>query len=174
MTRRETRAAQADFEDFVRARTPALSRTAYLLTGDAHLAEDLVQTALFKAARAWHRIDGDPEPYVRRTMYHQNVSWWRRRRHVTEHGLGSYDAPHRADEVAAADLRVPLREALDRLTPRQRSVVVLRYVEDLTERETADALGIRPGSVKSIAREALAKLRTTSPGLADLAGGGAR
>ncbi|HYF72054.1 MAG TPA: sigma factor, partial [Nocardioides sp.] len=52
------------FHAFVVARTPALSRTAYLLTGDAHLAEDLVQTALFKAAKSWHRIDGDPEPYV--------------------------------------------------------------------------------------------------------------
>ncbi len=59
------------------ARTPALSRTAYLLTGDAQLAEDLVQTALFKAARAWHRIDGQPEAYVRRILYTQNVSWWR-------------------------------------------------------------------------------------------------
>ena len=70
------------------ARTPALSRTAYLLTGDAHLAEDLVQTALFKAAQSWHRIQGDPEPYVRRILYTQNISWWRSRKHVREHQLG--------------------------------------------------------------------------------------
>lgn len=68
-------AARADYEEFVRARASALARTAYLLTGDAHLAEDLVQTALFKAAKSWHRIDGDPEPYVRRILYTQNVSW---------------------------------------------------------------------------------------------------
>ena len=64
--------ARVAFDEFVRARTPALARTAYLLTGDAHLAEDLVQTALFKAARAWHRIEGDPEPYVRR---HHETFW---------------------------------------------------------------------------------------------------
>ena len=72
--------AEHRFREFVHARTPALSRTAYLLTGDAHLAEDLVQTALFKAAKAWHRIEGDPEPYVRRILYTQNVSWWRSRK----------------------------------------------------------------------------------------------
>ena len=69
-----------DFTAYVAARTPALSRTAYLLTDDAHLAQDLVQAALFKAAKAWHRIDDDPEPYVRRILYTQNVSWWRQRK----------------------------------------------------------------------------------------------
>ena len=76
-----------EFRAFVVARTPALSRTAYLLTGDAQLAEDLVQTALFKAARSWHRIQGDPEPYVRRILYTQNVSWWRQRK-LKESALG--------------------------------------------------------------------------------------
>ena len=113
---------------------PALSRTAYLLTGDAHLAEDLVQTALFKAAKSWHRIQGDPEPYVRRILYTQNISWWRSRRHVREHQLGAYDeaAPH-----PDADLRLSLEQALARLTTRQRTVLVLRYFEDLTEAQTA-------------------------------------
>ena len=82
-----------DFHAFVVARTPALSRTAYLLTGDAQLAEDLVQTALFKAARAWHRIDGQPEAYVRRILYTQNVSWWRPAPARSRPALGSYDAP---------------------------------------------------------------------------------
>jgi len=92
-----TASGQADFDTFVAARAPALGRTAYPLTGDAHLAEDLVQTALFKAARVWHRIEGDPEPYVRRILYTQNVSWWRSRRH-REVGLGRYDAPAAAPD----------------------------------------------------------------------------
>ena len=69
-----------DFETFVAARAAALSRTAYLLTGNHHDAEDLVETTLFKAARSWHRLKGEPEPYVRRIMYNENVSRWRRRR----------------------------------------------------------------------------------------------
>jgi RNA polymerase sigma-70 factor (sigma-E family) len=155
-----------DFHAFVVARTPALSRTAYLLTGDAHLAEDLVQTALFKAAKAWHRIDGDPEPYVRRILYTQNVSWWRARKH-REVALGSYDAPA---ATADADVRLTLEQALARLTARQRTVLVLRYFEDLTEVEAGRALGIGAGTVKSIARQALARLRTLAPELSELIG----
>ncbi|WP_245156049.1 SigE family RNA polymerase sigma factor [Nocardioides sp. 503] len=157
---------QHDFDAFVVARTPALSRTAYLLTGDAHLAEDLVQTALFKAAKAWHRIEGDPEPYVRRILYTQNVSWWRQRR-LQETSLGSYDG---ASPGVDADLRLSLEQALARLTTRQRTVLVLRYFEDLTEVQTGQALGIGSGTVKSICRQALARLRTLSPDLAELIG----
>ncbi|MCW2853622.1 MAG: sigE 7 [Nocardioides sp.] len=157
---------QHDFDAFVVARTPALSRTAYLLTGDAHLAEDLVQTALFKAAKAWHRIEGDPEPYVRRILYTQNVSWWRQRR-ITETALGSYDGPVPGGDV---DLRLSLEQALARLTTRQRTVLVLRYFEDLTEVQTGYALGIGSGTVKSICRQALARLRALAPELAELIG----
>ena len=158
--------AEQRFREFAYARTPALSRTAYLLTGDAHLAEDLVQTALFKAAKAWHRIEGDPEPYVRRILYTQNVSWWRARR-LKETALGSYDAPA---EVVDPDLRLTLEAALSRLTARQRTVLVLRYFEDLTEVQAAAVLGIRPGTVKSIGRQALARLRALAPELAQLVG----
>jgi len=154
-----------DFHAFVVARTPALSRTAYLLTGDAHLAEDLVQTALFKAARHWRRIQGAPEAYVRRILYTQNVSWWRSRRHVREQALGTYDAPAAASD---SDLRLSLEQALARLTVRQRTVLVLRYFEDLTEVQTAQALGIGAGTVKSITRQALGRLRTLAPELAEL------
>jgi RNA polymerase sigma-70 factor (sigma-E family) len=167
VTHGDARTAEQQFRDFVHARTPALSRTAYLLTGDAHLAEDLVQKALLKAAKAWHRIDGDPEPYVRRILYTQNVSWWRSRR-LTETALGSYDVP--ASDTADSDLRLTLEQALARLTTRQRTVLVLRYFEDLTEVQTGAVLGIRPGTVKSIARQALARLRTLSPELAQLVG----
>ena len=155
-----------EFHAFVVARTPALSRTAYLLTGDAQLAEDLVQTALFKAARAWHRIDGQPEAYVRRILYTQNVSWWRARRH-TETALSLYDAPAAA---ADTDLRLSLEQALARLTTRQRTVLVLRFFEDLTEVQTGAALGIGSGTVKSITRQALGRLRTLAPELAELIG----
>ena len=158
---------EQDFHAFVVARTPALSRTAYLLTGDAHQAEDLVQTALFKAAKSWHRIEGDPEPYVRRILYTQNVSWWRSRRHVREHQLGAYDAPANQPD---ADLRISLEQALAGLTTRQRTVLVLRYFEDLTERQTAAELGIGVGTVKSISRQALARLRALAPDLAEHVG----
>ena len=155
-----------EFHAFVVARTPALSRTAYLLTGDAQLAEDLVQTALFKAARAWHRIDGQPEAYVRRILYTQNVSWWRARRH-TETALSLYDAPAAAEDT---DLRLSLEQALARLTTRQRTVLVLRFFEDLTEVQTGAALGIGSGTVKSITRQALGRLRTLAPELVELIG----
>ena len=158
--------AEDDFHAFVVARTPALSRTAYLLTGDAHLAEDLVQTALFKAARNWQRIQASPEAYVRRILYTQNVSWWRARR-VKETALGSYDAPA---APADPDLRLTLEPALARLTTRQRTVLVLRYFEDLTEVQAAEVLGIGAGTVKSIARQALGRLRVLSPELAELIG----
>ena len=159
--------AEDDFHAFVVARTPALSRTAYLLTGDAHLAEDLVQAALFKAARRWERIQGSPEAYVRRILYTQNVSWWRSRRHVQETPVASYDAPAPA---ADTDLRITLEQALAGLTTRQRTVLVLRYLEDLTEVQTAAILGIGAGTVKSITRQALARLRTLAPELAELVG----
>lgn len=159
--------SEHEFHAFVVARTPALARTAYLLTGDAHLAEDLVQTALFKAAKAWHRIEGDPEPYVRRILYTQNISWWRRKR-VKEQALGGYDEP--AAPASDPDLRLSLEQALARLTEKQRTVLVLRYFEDLTEVQAAHALGVSPGTVKSTTRQALARLRTLAPDLAELIG----
>ncbi|HYF73899.1 MAG TPA: sigma-70 family RNA polymerase sigma factor, partial [Nocardioides sp.] len=121
----------------------------------------------FKAAKSWHRIDGDPEPYVRRILYTQNVSWWRQRKHVREQALGSYDVPARPVDP---DLRLTLEDALRRLTTRQRTVLVLRYFEDLTEVQTAAVLGIGAGTVKSIGRQALARLRALAPELAELVG----
>ena len=157
---------RSGFDQFVKARGPALARTAYLLTGDHHLAEDLVQAALVQTAKHWERIETSPEAYARRTMYHQNISWWRRRR-IKETSLESYDAP-----VAASDptIRLTLEQALRRLTPRQRTVLVLRYFEDLTEVQTAAELGISSGAVKSMSRDALRRLRDLAPELADLVG----
>jgi RNA polymerase sigma-70 factor (sigma-E family) len=150
-------ADEAAFNDFVVARTPALTRTAYLLTHDHQLAEDLVQTALFKAARAWDRIEGEPEPYVRRILYTENISRWRRRRHLIETYPPGYDAPAAAGPDP--DVHVSLERALGRLTVRQRTVLVLRYYEDLTEAETAQVLGCAVGTVKAHAHHALRALR---------------
>ncbi|WP_343050293.1 SigE family RNA polymerase sigma factor [Nocardioides ungokensis] len=125
-----------------------------------------MQTALFKAARSWQRIQGSPEAYVRRILYTQNISWWRTRR-VKETALGSYDVPTATGD---ADLRITLEQALAGLTTRQRTVLVLRYFEDLTEVQTAATLGIGAGTVKSITRQALARLRTLAPELAELVG----
>ena len=159
---------EAGFAEFVAARTGALARTAYLLTGDHHLAEDLVQTALFQAARHWERIEGHPEAYVRRILYHQNISWWRRRK-VRETSLGRYDVPVAGSDT---DLRLTLDDALRRLTPKQRTMLVLRYFEDLTETQTAHELGIGVGTVKSTTRQALQRLRTLAPELQELIGAG--
>jgi RNA polymerase sigma-70 factor (sigma-E family) len=159
-------ADRSAFDEFVHARGPALARTAYLLTGDHHLAEDLVQASLVQAARHWERIDTSPEAYVRRTMYHQNISWWLRRR-LAESPLESHDA---AAPPSDPTLRLTLEDALRRLTARQRTVLVLRYFEDLTEVQTAAVLGISSGAVKSMTRQALGRLRVLAPELADLVG----
>lgn len=157
---------EAGFNDFVAARTAALSRTAYLLTGDHHLAEDLLQAALLQAARHWERIHTAPEAYVRRVLYNQNVSWWRRRK-LRETSFGTYDA---AAPASSPDLRLTLEDALARLTAKQRTVLVLRYFEDLTEVQAAAALGISAGTVKSMTRQALARLRVLAPELSELIG----
>jgi RNA polymerase sigma-70 factor (sigma-E family) len=152
---------EADFEQFVTARSPALLRTAYLLTGNHQDAEDLVQAALVKAVPAWGRVR-EHEPYVRRILVHESVSRWRRRRwretsteSLPELGVGAVDV----------DTRLALRQALGRLAPRQRAVIVLRYFEDLTEAQTADVLQISVGTVKSQSRDALARLRALVPDL---------
>lgn len=163
--------AAESFQAYVRGRTAALSRVAYLLTGDAHLAEDLVQETLLRVVGRWSRIlaGGDPDAYVRRVLYHQHVSLWRR---GGARPVLVPDPPERPgpDEAAAVTASVALRAALARLAPRQRAVLVLRYFEDLTEVQTADALGIGPGTVKSIGRQALARLRQLAPELAELVG----
>ncbi|MFF5228756.1 SigE family RNA polymerase sigma factor [Dactylosporangium sp. NPDC000521] len=158
--------AEESFLAYVRERVAALSRIAFLLTGDRHLAEDLVQETLLRVAGRWGRIaaGGDPDPYVRRTLYHQHVSAWRRHRGRTVHVEHPPDRPG-PDESDAVTGGVAVRAALARLAPRQRAVIVLRYFEDLTEAQTADILGCRVGTVKSQTRDALARLRAIAPEL---------
>jgi RNA polymerase sigma-70 factor (sigma-E family) len=153
---------EESYRAFVAARYTALRRTAYVLTGNHHDAEDRVQTALMKAAGVWRRIEERPEPYVRRIMYHENVSAWRRRR-VTEEPLGSHDSPLEVGD--SADDRLVLAEALSRLTPKQRTVLVLRYYEDLTEQQAAAVMGVRVGTIKSQTRHALMRVRELAPEL---------
>ena len=158
------------FHEFVVHRSPALSRTAYLLTGDHQLAEDLLQGALARTYRHWRRIRaGDPEAYVRRVMYHQQVSWWRRRRFTEQleaepAGRPRDDHPDHSDATA---LRLALATALRQLTPRQRAVVVLRFYEDLTEAQVAAVLGCSVGTVKRHGHDAMRRLRTLAPDLVD-------
>jgi len=151
-------ADESEFDGFVEGRSPALLRSAYLLVQDEGLAEDLLQTALTKAWFAWRRIE-EPEAYVRRIMVTTSASWWRRRWHretPTEVPQDPSSAVRREEPVDAQDLWV----AIGHLPRRQRAVVVLRYLEDRTEVETADLMGCSVGTVKSQCAKALAKLRS--------------
>ena len=149
-----------DFRAYVAARSPALLRTAYLLTGSRPDAEDLLQTALAKTFLSWGRIrerealDG----YVRRIMVNTRTSWWRRRK-VDERPTGWLPETAGRDHTADLDLHDVLWTALAALPPRQRAAVVLRYYEDLSEAETAAVLGVSVGTVKSTTSRALARLR---------------
>uniref|UniRef100_A0AAU2JQ40 SigE family RNA polymerase sigma factor n=1 Tax=Streptomyces sp. NBC_00049 TaxID=2903617 RepID=A0AAU2JQ40_9ACTN len=152
---------EAQFQSFVAARWTHLVRTAYLLTGDPHDAEDVTQTALAKAYRSWRRVSrmDSPEAYVRRMLVSCNTDRFRKRR-VPERLMESVPETAARDTAAVwADERNVLMAALAGLPARQRAVVVMRYWEDLSEAETADVLGCSPGTVKSQASKALAKLR---------------
>jgi len=157
--------AGVPFEAFVVAQGDRLLRTAYLLTRDHALAEDLLQTALTKAWTAWRRIETDPEPYVRKIMVNTYATWWRRRWNGERPAAVLPDVVSPSEIDGHADRR-DLWTALGRLPRRQRAVVVLRYYEGLTEPETAAVLGCSVGTVKSQASRALAKLRV-DPALAD-------
>jgi RNA polymerase sigma-70 factor (sigma-E family) len=146
------------FAEFVTVRSPRLLRTAYLLTHDWAAAEDLLQTALVKAWSAWRRLDGDPEPYVRRILVNTYSSWWQRRWRG-EQATGEVPESTLDDPHATVDERDRVWRALLRLPRRQRAVVVLRYFEDLPEVEIAELLGVSAGTVKSQAAKGLAKLR---------------
>jgi RNA polymerase sigma-70 factor (sigma-E family) len=165
-------AARGSFEEFVRARSGVLGRTAFLLTGNRHDAEDLLQAALARVAVRWERVD-DAESYVRRVLYTQAVSRWRLLRRRPAEALG-HSPPQPAVADADVEVRVVLQQALRRLTPRQRAVLVLRFYEDRSETATAELLGCAVGTVKSQTRHALARLRAVSPELADLVGDRAR
>ena len=156
-------AGRESFETWAGSRQQALVQSAYLLTGDFHRAEDLVQEALVKAAARWDSLaEGNPDAWVRTVVYRGHVSLWRRYRREV------FTTPREQAVPAAGETVLVLREALRRLTPRQRAVLVLRYVEDRSLAETADILGITVGSVKKHASVAFARLRTIAPELEEL------
>jgi RNA polymerase sigma-70 factor (sigma-E family) len=158
-----------DFAGFVEARERALQRTAWLLTGDWALAQDLVQTALARSWSRWDRINkrDDPEIYVRKVMLN-TWSTWRRRRWRGEQAFGVLpERPAPGDIAAEVAARVAVGQALGRLTDRQRSVLVLRVFDDLSEAQVAQVLDCAAGTVKSTLSQALTKLRN-EPRLAEL------
>jgi RNA polymerase sigma-70 factor (sigma-E family) len=149
------------FEEYLAVRETALLRTAWLLTGDWQHAEDLVQTALVRVWPRWSKVvaGGDPDAYVRTVLVRCYASAWRRRWRGEVPTDVLPDAAGGDRDVEAADLRDALRRVLPLLPPRQRAVLVLRFAEDLTEAQTAQALGIGVGTVKSQTSKALARLR---------------
>lgn len=155
------------FAAFVRARQNAWLRAAYLICGDQTQAEDLTQEAVIKLARVWERIrDDNPDAYLRRILYRDMVSGWRSRTRERRavHRLASIAQPAGLDP-AEASIGLDVQRALSQLAPRQRAVLVLRFFEDRTERETAELLGVSVGTVKSQAHDALARMRQLLPGL---------
>jgi RNA polymerase sigma-70 factor (sigma-E family) len=160
-------AAEHEFTEFVMQHSYQLLRVAYALTGEQYAAQDLLQVALAKTAARWSHIHTDPEMYVRRALYHEYVSSWRRRWRQRERSVASPPEPdHERDPSNDAVARIVLRDTLRTLPPRQRAVLVLRYMEDLSEREVAAVLGCSVGTVASQASRALARLRAALPATA--------
>ncbi|RNM17769.1 SigE family RNA polymerase sigma factor [Nocardioides pocheonensis] len=158
----DDRAARSDFESWMAAKQGRLLRTAYLLTGDVHAAEDLVQTALAKLYLAWDRVSDAPsiDAYARKILVNEHTSTWRRlwRHREVVSDTSAHDVPVRGEEYDGVS--DALWSAVRSLPDRQRAVVVLRYYEQLSEKEAAEALGISVGTVKSQASRALTALRT--------------
>lgn len=161
------------FREFVRARGPAMSRTAFLLTGDHYRASELLQSALAKAAAHWPRVlaTGNPDGFVCKAMVTERTPWWRRSARI-EHSVMSLPAHEPPDQATSTDGldapadRIALAAALSNLNRKQRTVLVLRYYEDMSESEVAQMLGWSAGTVRRHTEDALAQLRTFAPQLA--------
>ena len=155
----------AEFTEYLQARQPRLLRTAYLLTGDRHQAEDVLQTSLAKLYLAWDKVrDRDSvDGYVRRIMVNENNSLWRRAWKRREHASGDLPEPVPHLDEYDDGRGAALWDVVQSLPPKARAVVVLRYYEQLSEAETADVLGISTGTVKSQCSRAIAALRDRVP-----------
>jgi RNA polymerase sigma-70 factor (sigma-E family) len=149
------------FDDFVGESLPALSRYAYVLTGNVHAGEDLVQDTLVKLAGAWSRVrrEGNPLGYARAVMFRTFVSGWRalRRQPKFEPYL---EGPGEKDDYAGVDARDALRRAIASLPRLQRAVLVLGYLDDLPDDEIARLLERRPATIRSLRHRALLALRS--------------
>jgi RNA polymerase sigma-70 factor (sigma-E family) len=156
--------AVADLERFLAERGDHLLRTAALLAGGKEAGEDLLQTALERLLCRWPAIEGNPEGYLRRTLYHlaadrwRQQSAWRRQLRLLRIGLRTAET----DPFAEVELRDSLVRLLRRLPPRQRAAVVARYWEQLSEAEAAEVLGCSVGTVKSATARGLRRLRELS------------
>ena len=153
-----------EFTAFVDEHGSALLRAAQFLTADRWHAEDLLQTALTKVYLAWPSARGHSSyAYARKALTTTYIDSWRRRRwreYAADHtDLTATSNPTLDDHAQAVAERDALDQALARLTPRERVVLVLRYCEDLTEKDTARLLGVSTGTVKTLTFRALAKLR---------------
>jgi RNA polymerase sigma-70 factor (sigma-E family) len=148
-----------EFVEFVEAVYPQLRRTAFLLCGDWHTAEDLAQTALEKVFVSWHKIRHQDavHAYTHRTLVNSYLAHKRLKR-TGELLTGSF--PERAVEAPATETRIMALDALATLPPRTRAVAVLRYWADLSIEQVADVLGCSPGNVKRLSANAMDKLRT--------------
>jgi RNA polymerase sigma-70 factor (sigma-E family) len=159
-----------EFEQWANARSPALLRAAYVLTGHQQAAEDLVQETLERVAISWRRISDHPDAYARQVMYRMEARRWRRRRGRDVVTNAVPDGGGR-DLTGDVETRMVVERALRELTGAQRTVIVLRYFEDLSEADTAAVLACTVGTVKSQTYKALRNLRQKAPELADLVGG---
>ena len=150
------------FEEFVRARLPALLRFATVLTGDRGLAEDVVQEVLVRPHGRWRRLSGmaAPDLYVRRMIVNEFISWRRRWGRVVPVETVAPVRPDTPDHTWVHAERQELAWRLARLPRRQQTVLLLRYYEDRTDAEIAELLGCRPATVRGYAARALAALRT--------------
>ncbi len=156
------------FAEFAQARSPALFRAAFLMVGDRGLAEDLLQEALTKTYVAWPRLRemANAEAYTRKAITTTAISWWRRKSWQREVPRDDLPDQRVEEQGAHVDERDWLWTELQMLAPRQRAAIVLRYYEDLTEAQTAEAMGCSVGTVKSQVSDGLNRLRTrVGPGV---------
>ncbi|WP_207310499.1 SigE family RNA polymerase sigma factor [Lentzea alba] len=144
-----------DFESFAETASDSLLRQAWLLTGDPHKAEDLLQTVLARLWQRWARVS-DPWPYARKMLYSTYLTWWRRR---WRHEVPTSELPDASSAGPDVELRLTLLGRLASLSRMQRAVLALRYWEDLSVEDTATVLGCSAGSVKTHTARALAVLR---------------
>jgi RNA polymerase sigma-70 factor (sigma-E family) len=158
-------ARDADFAAYLHARQASVLRTAYLLSGDRHTAEDLTQTAFAKLYLAWDRVrdQGSIDGYLRRILVNENNSLWRRGWKRREHATDDLPEPTPVLDAYDDGRSAALWDLVQSLPKKARAVLVLRYYEELSEAETADILGVSVGTVKSQTSRALAALRERTP-----------
>lgn len=154
-------AHEDDFSDFVRAASPRLLTSAWMLCGDPHVAEELVQEALARVYTRWRRVGAEqPAAYARRVLVNLHTDRWRKsRREVLTDITPEPRAGCAPDPAARVDLALDLTTALQRLPRRERECVVLRHYLDLSEKDVAATLGVSLGTVKSSTSRGLAALR---------------